>query len=43
MMKKLEVALEPHPWQQFRYPLDKKGENEPPTGNNKVDSFRLNE
>lgn len=23
-MEKLEVALEPHPWQQYRYPLAKK-------------------
>lgn len=43
MMKKLEVSLEPHPWQQYRYPLEKKGENGPQTGNNQVNNVRLNE
>jgi hypothetical protein len=28
-MEKLEVALEPHPWQQYRYPLAKKDKPDP--------------
>lgn len=27
-LEKLEVSLEPHPWQQYRYPLAKKEKSE---------------